>query len=437
METGSSPPSYVFIPGKNWKLSLAELLAFFKARNYELKITNLTKSFFIFDIKPPIEPAFIDYLGGTIKIGRVISRFPSEILKDAFLHKKSDAQAEIRQLLSNMIIREINATTSKCVFGISLYFGDAHFLHHSKTIHRFIGSQLKKELRANDIQAGFMGFPKNRKLPQLTHVEVLKKDLIEKSAEILVCIDRKQVLIAKTVSVHNPFEFQKRDIERPFQRKIFSIPPRLAKIMVNLSFCLPGAVFLDPFCGVGTILQEALLAEARVIGIDINSWCVKASCGNLGWLKNEYNLKNATYEALLADSRNLTKCIEEKTIDCLATEPDLGPALRYVPTKRFAEKIVEQVKPLYTGFLEEAHKVLKEDGRLVVVVPHIKTRSGAFVSLSVEGIARRIGFTTIHPFEKKYFIFDTSLTEELANTLCLVDMERKHKVGREIYVFKK
>ena len=111
-----------------------------------------------------------------------------------------------------------------------------------------------------------MGFPQDRENPQLTAVEVIKQDLIENRSEVVVCIGKTQTALGVTAAVHNPFEFQKRDMEKPVQRKIFAIPPRLSKIIINLTRCTPGKTFLDPFCGVGTILQEALLANAKVVG---------------------------------------------------------------------------------------------------------------------------------------------------------------------------
>ena len=105
---------------------------------------------------------------------------------------------------------------------------------------------------------------------------MLKKNLVENKAEVLFCIGRTETWVATTVAVHNPFEFQKRDIYKPNQRKIFGMPPRLARIMVNLSSCTSGKTLLDPFCGVGTILQEALLEKANAVGLDVNPWCVKA-----------------------------------------------------------------------------------------------------------------------------------------------------------------
>jgi tRNA G10 N-methylase Trm11 len=281
-----------------------------------------------------------------------------------------------------------------------------------------------------------MGFSKNRKYPQLSPVEVLKKNLVENKAEILFCIGKKQTLIATTVAVHNPFEFQKRDVGKPNQRKIFAIPPRLARIMVNLASCTSGKLLLDPFCGVGTILQEALLAKAKVVGVDINPWCVKAAAENLEWLKREYALKEAGYTVLQGDARRLTEKLKEE-VDCIATEPDLGPALRHVPTTAYAMKIIAKLEPLYYSFLEEAYKVLKEDGRLVLVTPYMRTRSGKPIAMPIGEKAVNTGFKRVYPFQKKVFAKDVDVKKTLADTASFVDAEMRHKIGREIHVFQK
>ena len=197
-----------------------------------------------------------------------------------------------------------------------------------------------------------MGFGKDRKQAQLSHVEVLKKNLVENKAEVLFCIGRNETWVATTVAVHNPFEFQKRDIYKPNQRKIFGMPPRLARIMVNLSSCTSGKTLLDPFCGVGTILQEALLERAMVVGLDVNPWCVKAASENLDWLIREYGLENADFRVLQGDVGRLVEKIGQDTLDCIVCEPDLGPALRQVPTGPYAEKIIQKLEPLYFGFVE-------------------------------------------------------------------------------------
>ena len=75
----------------------------------------------------------------------------------------------------------------------------------------------------------FMGFSKDRRFAQLSHVEVLKKNLVENKAEVLLCIGKEETWVATTVAVHNPFEFQKRDIYKPIQRRIFAMPPKVGQ----------------------------------------------------------------------------------------------------------------------------------------------------------------------------------------------------------------
>ena len=64
---------------------------------------------------------------------------------------------------------------------------------------------------------------------------------------------------------------------------------------------------LDSFCGVGTILQEALLEHAMVVGVDVNTWCVKAATENLEWLEQEYAFQMLTSELYKATYSNLAE----------------------------------------------------------------------------------------------------------------------------------
>jgi tRNA G10 N-methylase Trm11 len=431
--------SYVFICGKNWRLSLAELVSFLRTRETGFRITGFSKSFFTVVFNRVLDQNVVGKLGGIIKVGTIRSRVPLEPLKKAFLRHEKLARENIETKLSaDCPVDEIfEAPENRIVFGVSIYSENHCLSRFSWEIQRFLGTHFKKELASEDIRSKFMGLPKTRKLPQLTHVEVLKKKLIEDSAEILFCIDEQQAYLAKSIAVHNPFEFQKRDIDRPVQRKIFSIPPRLAKIMVNLSDCQSGKTFLDPFCGVGTILQEAMLARAEVVGLDNNPWCVKAAEKNLEWIKDQYNLKAAKYRVLLGNSRKLANHVDAENIDCIATEPDLGPALRHLPTEHYAEEIVDRLRPLYYDFLEEAYKVLKSQGKLVLVTPLVKTRSERPVALKIEERAEAIGFQIVHPFEKADFAEYNKGIDELSEMLSFIDAEERHKIGREIHIFRK
>jgi tRNA G10 N-methylase Trm11 len=429
--------THVFIPGKNWKLSLAELVSFLEAREVKFKIRSFSKEFFAVTIEESAGALAIADLGGILKIGSIATDFATQMVEKAFLQKDKQAQEQIRRgFTSNGLIADmLTKAPRKTVFGVSVYCAEGSLRPVSKIIQRFVGSAIKRELSAHGKKANFMGFSRNRE-PQLSPVEVLKKNLVENKAEILFCIGKKQTLLATTTAVHNPFEFQKRDVGKPNQRKIFAMPPRLARIMVNLASCTSGKLLLDPFCGVGTILQEALLAKAQVVGVDVNPWCVKAAGENLEWLKREYALKEADYRVLRGDARRLRDKIAQE-VDCIVTEPDLGPALRHVPTEPYAAKIIGKLEPLYYSFLEEAYGMLRKDGRLVLVTPYVKTRSGKPVAMPIGEKAIGVGFKRVYPFQRKVFAEDGKARENLTAMASFVDAEERHKIGREIHVFQK
>jgi tRNA G10 N-methylase Trm11 len=432
-------PTQVFIPGKNWKLSLAELVSLLEARKSVVKLYSLSEEFFVVGNQKDLGFWAIADLGGFIKIGDVAARFSTESVKQAFLQKSREAKDQISRDIasSGMIDGMVKAVSGKTVFGVSVYCAESSLRSVSKSVQRFVGGAVKREMAMYGKKSKFMGFAKDRKHPQLSHVEVLKKKLVENRAEALFCVGKEQTFIAVTTAVHNPFEFQKRDVDKPVQRRIFGIPPRLARIMVNLAACTERKVMLDPFCGVGTILQEALLSKAKAIGVDINKWCVEAAERNLKWLKSEYSLDNAEYRVLQGDVNRLSQKIGWEQVDCIATEPDLGPALRQVPTTSYAQRIAEKLEPLYHDLLEESYKVLKEKGRLVLVAPYIKTRSGKPVTMEIEEKAVETGFEKVYPFKRERFAKAAMVTEKLMAMASFVDVEKRHKIGREIHVFQR
>ena len=428
----------VLIPGKNYMLSLAELAAFLEARKAKFEIGITSREFFIVNIYENAEELDIADFGGTIKIGKASKSLPTDLMKATFLEKNKESRNKVDQEIKSgdIIAGMLEKVTGKYSFGVSVYNAEETLRPISKVIQRHVGSVVKQELREHGVKSGFMGFSRDRQLPQLTHVEVLKTKLVEKKAEVLICIGRQHTWLATTTGVHDPFEFQKRDIEKPRQRKIFAMPPRLAKIMVNLSFCTAGKILLDPFCGVGTILQEALLAKAKVVGLDLNPWCVEATNTNLEWLVTEYGLKEAEYRVLRGDALSLAKKIGYG-VDCIVTEPDLGPALRDVPTTPYALKIVEKLEPLFFRFLEEAHKVLVNEGRLVLVTPYFRTRSGKPVRMAMEKTAEDMGFRRVYPFRREFFSEENKKIDSLVAARSLWEIGEKHKVGREIHIFQK
>jgi tRNA G10 N-methylase Trm11 len=428
----------LFISGKNWKLSLAELTAFFEARQVKFEVLFFSKEFFTIRLDEKFDTSVIADLGGTIKIGNSIANFSSELVKEAFLKRNKEAQKQIGEAIaaSSLVDEMAKQAAGKVFFGVSVYSAEDKLKPLSGNIQRIMGSTIKDELAGYGKKARFMGFA-DKKQAQLSHVEVLKKQLVESKSEVLVCIGKETTWVATTIAVHNPFEFQKRDIYKPSQRKIFGMPPRLAKIMINLSACTQGKVLLDSFCGVGTVLQEALLVKAKVVGMDINPWCIKAAVENLEWLQREYNLADADFRVVQGDVGVLASKIGRETVDCIVSEPDLGPALRQVPTTPYAVKVIEKLEPLFYGFIEEAFKVLKPDGRVVLVTPYIRTRSGQSVTMPIAEKAVQAGFSIVKPFVKEIFQETLIVKDDLLGLDSLIEMDERHKIGREIHIFKK
>ena len=431
-------PTELFISGKNWKLSLAELASYLKAREIKFKVQFFSKEFFAVDIEENFCSSIIEDLGGTIKIGEAKAKFPTLVVKEAFLERSKQAQSQIRETLAlSGLVDYMDKSAEKLFFGVSVYCAEKTFRQLSGVIQRFIGSTVKDELASYGKKSKFMGFSKDRRLAQLSHVEVLKKKLVENKAEVLLCIGNEETWVATTIAVHNPFEFQKRDIYKPNQRNIFAIPPRLARIMVNLSACTPGKTLLDPFCGVGTILQEALLEKAKIVGVDVNPWCVKAANENLDWIKREYSLEDTEFRVVQGDVDRLAQKVGQETVDCIVTEPDLGPALRQVPTGPYALKIIQRLEPLYFTLIEEAYRVLKKGGRLVLVTPYIVTRTGQSVTMPIGEKLEKLGFCRVQPFSKDLFSENTSGLEGLVGAPSLVEVNERHKICREIHVYQK
>lgn len=426
----------LFISGKNWILSIAELTTYFQTRNNRFEVEYFSREFFTINVEKRLDTASMADLGGTIKIGELKETIPTELVKEAFLQKNKQAQRQITELLAkSSIIDGMSKSPKKVLFGVSLYFTDNAFHPFAGRMQRFIGSALKDELLSRGVKSDFMGYSEDRRV-QLSHVEVIKKELVENQAEVLFCIGKKESWVAITVAVHNPFEFQKRDVYKPNQRKIFAMPPRLARMMVNLSGCNLGKTLLDPFCGVGTILQEALLEGAAVVGTDVNPWCVEAAEENLEWLISEYGLKNSDFRILQGDVDRLASKVGVESVDCIVCEPDLGPALREFPTTPYAEKIIEKLQPLFYRFIEQAYTVLKPNGRLVLVTPYIKTRSNQAVTMPIDEVLGQCGFKRVFAFSKGMFKEGLDVGR-LVGCASLIEIDERHKVGREIHILSK
>ncbi len=154
---------------------------------------------------------------------------------------------------------------------------------------------------------------------------------------------------------------------RPRKRPVFhpsTMPPKIARCMVNLARATPGAMFLDPFSGVGGIAIEASVIGCRVIGADAILRMLRGARRNM----NYFGLEAEGF--LNADARQLPL----RDLDAVATDPPYGRGSSTMGTK---------VTALVSRFLEGVRGSMKKGAHLCISSP---------MEVDIEAYAREIGF---------------------------------------------
>ncbi|MDG6910705.1 MAG: hypothetical protein JRN08_10090 [Nitrososphaerota archaeon] len=177
-------------------------------------------------------------------------------------------------------------------------------------------------------------------------------------------------------------EMRLRTKERPVPSPEISMSPRLAGTLVNLAGLQEGQTLLDPFCGSGTILMEALLRGIGCIGVDSDPARVRHARQNIGWLLGKYGPRKAGWDVRTGDARSVHETLGASRVDAVVTEPVLLPKFTALPTKERAETAAEAALDTYMAALRSVRRVLKPGGRAVIVVPVIRTAEGGEISLA-------------------------------------------------------
>lgn len=354
----------VFILGKNPELSAAEIMAVLPSAIIVAK----TDLFLILENKEFDCQKILRQLGGTIKIGRVIgTEISTQIIADNLLTEKKDG---------------------KINFGISSYTG--RITHNTKQQILKFGLEVKKILKDKGVSSRLV----TSREDVLSSVVVAKN----KCQEFLILDDE---WLAKTCAVQEFEEYSVRDYGRPASDpKSGMLPPKLAKMMINLAQAPTTATILDPFCGSGTILQEAIvLGYQNVIGSDISQKAIDDTKKNLEWLKHNYQFSIINYQSFFnyqlfkIDVKDVSKNIEP--VDVIVTEPYLGPALSGRENKNQLDKIINELLALYLAAFGEFKKILKPGGRIVIIFPVFKINNQT-IKLPISDKIFAIGFKRIN-----------------------------------------
>jgi len=189
------------------------------------------------------------------------------------------------------------------------------------------------------------------------------------------------IYLATATQIYNPMEVKKRDMQKPIRREELAISPRLSKILINLSNAKPYDRLLDPFCGIGGILQEALIKKINVHGIDKDKEATEGAKQNIKWLIKEYDIKSK-YEIENNDSRRAP----DLQFAAIATETPLGKILTKKPSDNQAQQIIQNFEAYMVPILKRLKKVKKPSAKIAITFPVIR----AF-HVNAQKIAERSG----------------------------------------------
>jgi tRNA G10 N-methylase Trm11 len=324
---------YLFILGRNIELSKAEVFSYFEKESNPILNFDLNENGLLIEVEKSIDSQIINFFGGILSIGEVVieSHFNE-------LGKRLDEQT---------IYLDKNNKLNYVVWNFSSHYD-------------FIQEYLKKRFKEEKLKATEKHLTGKIKSQEGEEIEIPSSKLLDE--EYFLFEGKEKEYFGRIIAHCNYEELEKRDMEKPVRREALAISPRLAKIMINLAGLKKGEKLLDPFCGVGIILQEALLQGISVIGVDKDEKAIKGAKENLNW----FGFSESDYLLINFDSIK----VNVPNVSAVATEPDLGETLKKIPTKGEAEKTLENFEKLMVKVINNIKG--KVEGKIVFTSPYIR-----------------------------------------------------------------
>ncbi|MBR2994096.1 hypothetical protein IKF43_01725 [Candidatus Saccharibacteria bacterium] len=225
----------------------------------------------------------------------------------------------------------------------------------------------------------------------------------------------------KVIGVQDIDAYAKRDQARPARdAKVGMLPPKLAQILINLCGVLPeNARILDPFCGTGVVLQEALLMGYRAYGTDIDERMVEYTNKNLNWLfleratlapvcLRQFASQGASVTGLAAQAPRWSQCSRnnqfqvsvgdatsfqwDQPIDAVACEGYLGKPMSQIPVDIKLKEQKQECKAIILGFLKNLVGQIKPSTPVVVACPAWLRESGEYERLDIIDEIENMGY---------------------------------------------
>ncbi len=341
--------SYLFILGRTPELAFLELKTF----NPDVVRINMGVATGRYNVP-------IDKLGGTIKIAEIIGN--------------------VRSITAETLTPYINSPT----FGFSFYTNN---MRPSRVLLEEIKVTMTK-------QGKHARFVESRDGKELSSVVIQKQHV----QDYVLVTQQDGYLVGKTVQVQPFEEWNMRDYGRPYaDPKVGMLPPKVSRMVVNIadrsrdiSKVLAQKTLLDPFCGMGTILAEALLMGWNVVGGDQSDEILAKARKNLQWLIQKYSDLGVTYRLNIADAVHISTVVDKESVDAIVTEPFMG-STKFTDVRN----TIKGLEKLYIGCLRDWRQILKPHGVVMMALPMYDVNGKTFFVKKVIDMCETLGYTTL------------------------------------------
>lgn len=182
----------------------------------------------------------------------------------------------------------------------------------------------------------------------------------------------------KVIGVQDIDAYARRDQARPARdAKVGMLPPKLAQILINLCGPLPkNSTILDPFCGTGVVLQEALLMGYRAYGTDLSDRMVEYTEKNLRWLTN-------SSDNFFLSVGDATSFKWSEKIDAVACESYLGRPMSQIPPGIKLKTEKQTCSSIVLGFLQNLSRQIAHGTPVVIAIPAWLRDDGKYSRLDI------------------------------------------------------